>query len=277
MAKRESKDFYEVLDYYLEMIRNLHKRTYEYLSHKKASMNPVAFCEGGLWNGHLGLNDEIKPCLESATLSFGVTALNELQTLHNGKSLVEDNKFSLEVMKFINKRLQDFKSTDKLLYAVYGTPGETLLPLQAEQFKRKFGVIKGVSDREYLSNSFHCHVSEDITPAQKQDIESEFWDLFNGGHIQYVKYPNGYNKNAIRKLVRRAMDYGFYEGVNLDICECTNCGHSTSEHFEICPNCGSTDITEINRVCGYLGYSKIKGNSRMNDGKLAEIIDRKSM
>ena len=96
-AKQENKDFYEVLDYYLNLIRKLHIRTYEYLGEMKASTNPLAYCEGGFYGGNLGLHDKIKPLLKSATASFGITAFNELQQLHNKKSLVEDGAFALEV------------------------------------------------------------------------------------------------------------------------------------------------------------------------------------
>lgn len=86
-AKQESRDFYEVLDYYLNLIRELHRRTYDYLGEMKASTNPLAYCEGGFLGGHLGLHDKIKPLLASATASFGITALNELQQLHNKNPL----------------------------------------------------------------------------------------------------------------------------------------------------------------------------------------------
>ena len=119
-ARSESKDFYEVLDYYLEMIRNLHKRTIDYLGEMKASTNPVAYCEGGFYGGHLKPNDKIKPILKSCTISFGITALNELQELYNQKSLVEDGEFALEVMRYINKRVKQFKEEDNILYAIYG-------------------------------------------------------------------------------------------------------------------------------------------------------------
>ena len=89
-ARQESKDFYEVLDYYLELIRQLHIRTYDYLGELKASTNPLAYCEGGFYGGNLKLYDKIEPLLKSATASFGITALNELQQLYNKKSLVED-------------------------------------------------------------------------------------------------------------------------------------------------------------------------------------------
>ena len=275
-ARKESRDFYEVLDYYLELIRRLHIRTYAYLGEMRASTNPLAYCEGGFYGGHLKLTDKIKPVLKTATASFGITALNELQMLYNGKSLVEDGAFALEVMEHINKRVDEFKEEDGNLYAIYGTPAENLCGLQIRQFREQYGIIEGVSDRPYVSNSFHCHVSEDITPIQKQDLENRFWNLSNGGKIQYVKYPIGYNTLAIKSLIRRAMDMGFYEGVNLSLSYCDDCGHEELQ-MDVCPKCGSKNLTKIDRMNGYLSYSRVHGDTRLNAAKMAEIADRKSM
>lgn len=173
-AREEDKDFYEVLDYYLEMIRGLHLRTYEFLGNKRASISPLTYCEGGFYGGHLQPNDKIAPVLKSATASFGITGLNELNVLYNGKTITEDGQFPLEVMEYINKKVEEFKKKDGRLYAIYGTPAESLCGLQIEQFRAKYGIIEGVSSRAYTTNSFHCWVGEDIDPIQKQDIEYKF-------------------------------------------------------------------------------------------------------
>ena len=275
-ARKESTDFYEVLDYYLNLIRQLHIRTYAYLGEMRASTNPLAYCEGGFLGGHLKLGDKIKPLLKSATASFGITALNELQELYNGKSLVEDGQFAQEVLEHINQKVIEFKEADGNLYAIYGTPAENLCGLQVKQFRKKYGIVEGVSDREYVSNSFHCHVAEDITPIEKQDLEERFWNLSNGGKIQYVKYPIDYNMEAVKTLIRRAMDMGFYEGVNLSLAYCDDCGHEELEMDE-CPVCGSRNLTKIDRMNGYLSYSRVHGDTRLNDAKMAEIAERKSM
>lgn len=275
-SKQENIDFYEVLNYYLEMIRNLHKRTYEYLGEKTASTNPLGFTQGGFLNGNLKPEEKIRPLLKPMTMSFGITALNELQQLYNGKSLVEDGNFAIEVMKYINDYVNRIKSEDDILYAVYGTPAESLAGLQVEQFRKKYGIVKGVSDREYVSNSFHCGVWEDITPIQKQDLENRFWDYFNGGKIQYCRYPVPYNFEAQKTIVKRAMDLGFYEGCNLALSYCNNCGYEQLE-METCPKCNSEDITQIDRMNGYIGYTKIHGKSRYNKAKVVEIKERKSM
>ena len=275
-AQRESRDFYEVLDYYLEMIRSIHKRTYDYIGEMKASTNPLAYCEGGFLNGYLKPDEKIRSILKPMTLSFGITALNELQELYNKKSLVEDGKFAVDVMKYINKKITQFKHEDGLLYAIYGTPAESLCGLQVEQFRKMYGIVPGVSDREYVSNSFHCGVWEDITPIQKQDLENRFWDLFNGGKIQYVRYPINYNREAVVTLVRRAMSLGYYEGVNLSLAYCDDCGHEELE-MDVCPVCGSKNLTKIDRMNGYLSYSRVHGDTRLNKAKMVEIAERKSM
>ena len=275
-AQRESRDFYEVLDYYLEMIRSIHKRTYDYIGEMKASTNPLAYCEGGFLNGYLKPDEKIRSILKPMTLSFGITALNELQELYNKKSLVEDGKFAVDVMKYINKKITQFKHEDGLLYAIYGTPAESLCGLQVEQFRKIYGIVKGVSDREYVSNSFHCHVTEDITPIQKQDLENRFWNLFNGGKIQYVRYPINYNREAVVTLIRRAMKMGYYEGVNLALSYCEHCGYEEL-NMDMCPKCGSEDITKIDRMNGYIGYTRVHGDTRYNKAKMAEIAERRSM
>lgn len=275
-ARQESKDFYEVLDYYLEMIRELHKRTYDFLGEKTASTNPLGYMQGGFLGGHLKADEKIRPLLAPMTMSFGITALNELQELYNGKSIAEDGEFALEVMEHINEYVNRIKKEDNILYAIYGTPAESLCGLQVEQFRKKYGIINGVSDREYVSNSFHCGVWEDITPIQKQDLEGRFWNLFNGGKIQYCRYPVSYNREAQKELVRRAMKLGYYEGCNLELSYCEHCGYEQLE-MDVCPKCGSDEVTQISRMNGYIGYTKIHGKSRYNKAKVAEIKERKSM
>ena len=275
-AREEGRDFHEVLDEYLEMIRQLHIRTYEYLGEMRASTNPLAYCEGGFYGGHLQPGEKIGKILKPMTASFGITALNELQELYNGKSIAEDGQFALETLRYINDKVNQFKKEDGWLYAIYGTPAESLCGLQVEQFRKKYGIIEKVSDRPYVSNSFHCHVTEDLTPIEKQDLEGRFWELCNGGKIQYVRYPIDYNIEAIKSLIRRAMELGFYEGVNLSLAYCDDCGHQELE-MDVCPKCGSSNLTKIDRMNGYLSYSRVHGDTRLNAAKMAEIAERKSM
>ena len=277
-AKDEGKDFYEVLDYYLELVRRLSQKTIEFLSHKKAGINPLGFCEGGFIGGNKDPEDELGiEFLKPMTISFGVIALNEASVLATGKSIAEDDTWAFEVMQYINKYVDRIKEEDDTLYAIYGVPGETAVCALRDCFVKKYGVIKGVSDKQYFTNSFHCAVYEDITPIHKQDSEYRCFHLTNGGNIQYCRYPICYNKDAIRTLVKRAMEKGFYEGVNLELNYCLDCGHQWVEG-DVCPKCGTDNIVQIQRMNGYLGYSKIgKDKSYFHEGKMAEFKDRISM
>lgn len=119
-SKVDKTNFYDELDYYLEMIRGIHKRTYEYLGGLKASTNPLGFCEGGFLGGNLCHNDNISSILPAMTASFGITALDEFEHLSNGCSLFENGEASLDVMKYINDKVEQFKKEDGWLYAIYG-------------------------------------------------------------------------------------------------------------------------------------------------------------
>lgn len=278
-SKTEGTDPFDVLDYYLGITREIHKKTKEYLGNFKASSNPMAFTQGGLINGFLKPNDKIAPCLESATASFGYIGLNELNRLYNGKSIYEDGEFPLRILSYMNDKVNEFKEEDKILFSLYGTPSESYCGLSVELFRKKFGVIENVSDRDYFTNSFHCHVSEDINPIEKMESESRFWDKTPGGRIQYVRIPNGYNYEAMKSLVRTAMKMGFYFGLNRPLGYCMDCGYEfTNDSDGGCPHCHSENVVTLQRVCGYLGFSRsTSGVSRMNNAKMSEVHDRKSM
>ncbi|MGL4947777.1 MAG: anaerobic ribonucleoside-triphosphate reductase [Mycoplasma sp.] len=276
-AKEEQRDFFEILDYYLKMIRQIHIKTYQHISKMRASSNPLGYMQGGFYGGNLGANDQIRPIIRTFTASFGVTALNELQQLANHHSILVDKEFAMKTMKYIDKRINEFKESDGYLYAIYGTPAESLCGTQLEQFRELYGEIKNVSDRNYFTNSFHCHVSEEIDPFTKQDNELELFKRFMGGHIQYTRISDPDNTEALINIIRRGMDLGFYSGVNFDACQCEICNEKGIDFKGACPKCGSENYTEFNRTCGYLGYSKIQGNTTFNDAKMAEIRDRKSM
>ncbi len=265
---------------YVDMIRDIHVRTYDYIGKQKAGSNPLMFCEGGFYGGNLKPTDIIEPIVkELFTASFGITSLNELSILATGKSLKEDNSFAIKTIELIQDRINFWKEKDGYLYSLYATPAESLCKVQAEQFRRKYGIIEGVSDKEFMTNSFHLHVSEDVTQIEKQDGELDLFHMHTGGHIQYVKILNESNLEATKKLIERGVyKYGFYQGVNINSCTCEKCGYQWNGKLnENCPECGSDDVTELNRICGYLGTSRKKGDWSLNDGKRAEVEARVSM
>lgn len=274
VAKNENKNFFNVLSDRMEVIREFFKKRYDIIRHTKACTNPMAFMQGGFYKGNLKADDEIGDLVNYMTASFGVTALNELNILATGKTLYQDPWYALNVLKYINDKVEKFKKEDGYLYAVYGTPAENLCGVQAKQYAdytgdHQFG--------EYFTNSFHMHVSEPITPFEKQDAEYKMFHMCNGGHIQYVRVTNPENLQALKALIIRGMDKGFYQGINFDSAYCENCGKHSTNVMNKCPHCGSTNLSVISRVCGYLGYTKANGSTRMNDAKLAEIKDRVSM
>lgn len=274
VAENENKNFFEVLSDRMEVIREFLKKRYDALKHTKACTNPMCFTQGGLHNGFLNPDDEIGDLVNYMTASFGITALNELSILATGKTLKEDSYFATVVVDFINDKIEEFKEEDGYLYALYGTPAESLCGTQARQYREYTGDNQF---GDYFTNSFHLHVSEDITPIEKQDKEYELFHKCNGGHIQYVRVDNPSNVVAVRNLIKRGMSMGFYQGVNFDAAYCEDCGKHSTNVGNTCPHCGSHNLSVISRVCGYLGYSNVNGKTRMNDAKMAEIADRVSM
>ena len=287
-SKVENKDFFEVFDYYLEMIRGIHRRTIKYLKDKmKGASNPLAFMEGGFDDGYVGPNEPVDAVFKHSTISYGYGGLSELQKLYNGKDYVEDHSFALQVMKHFNEVINRFKEEDHILYAIYGTPGESWLPKACEQFIAKYGNIKGITDKGFFSNSFHVHVDADITPIEKMELENEFFPYSKGGAICHVKIPAIGDEmlEGVKTLIRHAMALGNYQSINHAQNRCTDCGHHwcgddslpDDENYR-CPKCGSLNTIGIRRMCGYLGYSKtLLGPSKFNDGKNKEFKLRKNM
>lgn len=276
-AKKEDKDYFEVLDYYLEMTRKIHKRTIEFLSHKKAGINPLGFCQGGFYGGHLDPDQELgMDFLKPMTISFGIIGLNEASVLMTGKPIHKDNTWAINVLKHINEYVDRIKKEDGILYAIYGTPGESLVATQVKQFRKKYGIIRGVSDKDYVTNSFHCPVYADITPIEKQDAEYPMFHLVNGGQIGYARMRSNYNFQAFKDITRRAMKMGFYWGNNQQLNYCEDCGYEFSDSDK-CVKCNSEHITRITRMNGYLSYESIRGKTMYSDTKLKEFKDRISM
>lgn len=254
---RDGEDFFKTLDYYMELGRGIGKRTAQYLYKLKASCDPLCFMEGGFDGGTLGPDDKIEPVLKKSTITFGYGGLHELTKLALKKSLSEDNSFAIETMKHINENIERYKKEDHLIWALYGTPGESWLPLACEQFIKEFGKVKGVTDKGFFTNSFHMCVDEDITPIEKIEKEAVFFPLSKGGCINHVRIPSiapEMNK-AIKDQIRYAMSLGLYHSVNHAQNRCTDCGYHwvgddslPYEENYTCPKCGSMNTIGIRRM-----------------------------
>lgn len=286
-SKKEGTDFFETLDYYLELIRGIGKKTFNYLAKMKASMSPLVFMEGGFDGGTLGPDDYIEPVIRKSTISFGYGGLHELTMLATGKRLSEDQSFAIETMKHINEKVNEYKKKDGLLWAIYGIPGESALSVLCEKFVKKYGKVKGITDDGFFSNSFHLHVTDDVTPIDKITVESQFFPLSVGGCICHVKIPSISKEMdaGVKGIIRYAMSLGMYQSVNHAQNRCTDCGNhwigddslSDDENY-CCPKCGSHNVVGIRRMNGYLGYSRtLSGKTKFNEGKEKEFKVRVNM
>ena len=176
--------FYKLLDKNLEIVRNFLKRRYEVLKDTVCSTNPLAFTQGGLYKGFKRPDEKIGDLVQYMTASFGITALNELTEYAYGHGIYQSNVFAKEVVEHIYNKVQSYKQEDGYLYALYGTPAESLGGKQAEQLRKYLDDIgeheKAYNVPLYFSNSFHCHVSEEINPFQKQDAEFDLFHMIEG-------------------------------------------------------------------------------------------------
>jgi len=217
----------------------------------------------------------IVSALKHGTLTIGLLGMNETShALLGCDHFVDEGKeLTDRVVNLYVETCKMYKEKYKLNFAVYFTPAENLCHTALKNFRKRYGVIPGVSDREYFTNSIHVPVWKEMDPFQKIDIESQWANKGNGGTITYVELPSTTKNNidALETLVNYAMDKDIpYFAVNLPLDCCESCGYQ-DEIGEKCPKCGSTNITRLRRVTGYL-----TGNytTAFNKGKIAETDDR---
>ena len=272
LANGDEAKFYEMLDHYIDMVWDIHLYTYEAVSKSKGSSNPLFYCEGGAWKS-VGYDEEIRPVVEGFTASLGYIGLEELSwALYNGK--LEDNleKCTAIVQHMWDKAMEAKKKTGKL-FTLYATPAESLIERFQNHNRKEFGIIKGFTDKAYMSNSFHQHVTLEHNPAKKMMLEKPMFDITQGGRIMYCEYPYNVDAKGLKQSIDFGMKLGAYKGVNIDSSTCNDCGHQ-GEILNNCPICNSSNITSVNRCCGYLSYSQVQENTRYNKAKVAEIKDR---
>lgn len=264
--------FYRLIQTYSNMIFDIHLDYYEKVGKQKGSSNPLLFCEGGSWKS-VGYNDPIAPILEASTASLGYVGIEETSQALFGLSIVDNKEFALELVKFLKTLTEEASEKHNKLFALYSTPAESLIYKFQTLNRKQYGVIKNVTDREYMTNSFHVHVSHDISIPEKILFESDFHKLATGGRISYNEFKFNAPNALLKQSVDFAMKQGLYYGVNMISATCGDCGYQ-GDFDDKCPSCSSEDITSISRCCGYLSYGKVKGDTRYNIGKQAEIKDR---
>lgn len=273
MSDGDKVEYFSLIKKYFDIAIDKHLYKFNKLKHKKASSNPLFFCEGGC---HMKLKptDTIEEAIKTFTWSIGYIGLDEVTRYFTHKGIHEDTSIGVDTLNYISELIEEAKEKHQLLFALYSTPSESLCYRFLLADKDKFGVVEGVTDKEYYTNSFHVWVKEKVQALDKQDIEKQMFDIAKGGRIVYNEFPHTHNKKAVNQCIDYAMKQGLYYGVNLQLDTCLDCGHKGEFPNHICTNCGSDNILSINRVCGYLGYSVINNETRFNQGKLSEVLDR---
>jgi ribonucleoside-triphosphate reductase len=222
----------------------------------------------------LSADDCIEPILKQGTWGIGFIGLAEtlvaLTGKHHGQS-EEARELGYKIITFLRETLDRLTEETKLNWSAYATPAEGLSGKFIKQDQKMFGIVPGVTDKEYYTNSYHIPVGCPISIKDKVDIEAPYHKLCNGGHISYLEVDDNPTGEDIMSIV----NYGFkntnigYVGVNFHIRYCRCCGESLHSNESKCPKCGSNDIQGISRVTGYLSLDE-----RFGAGKYYERKDR---
>ncbi|MCL4514354.1 MAG: anaerobic ribonucleoside-triphosphate reductase [Firmicutes bacterium] len=223
---------------------------------------------------HLGPQDPIEDAIKHGTLSIGFVGLAEALKSLTGAHHAEDpaaQQLGLEIIGFIRAQVDALANRYDLNYTLLATPAEQAAGRFALADRKRFGIISGVTDKEYYTNSYHVPVGYPVTMFDKMRLEGSYHKLANAGHISYVEFPSPPqdNQEAVEAVLRHmaASDVG-YAGINFPIDECRGCGY-TGVIDDACPKCGSVSIRRVRRITGYLSTV-----DRFNDSKQAELRDR---
>ena len=270
-------EFFHKLDRTLEIAaRQLNER---FNFQKTALKKQFPLLMGALWldSEKLGENDTIEPVINHGTLGIGFIGLAETLIALTGKhhgECPESQELGLRIVTFMRSKVNEFCETYKHNYSVLATPAEGLAGRFTRFDKKKFGVIPGITDKEYYTNSNHVPVYYKCTPKHKAEIEGPYHALTGGGHIFYVEIDGDatHNPEAIMKIVDLMDKYDIgYCSVNHNRNRCLDCGYENAKHnMKKCPHCGGEKIDQLQRITGYL----VGTTNRWNSGKLAELRDR---
>ena len=270
-AGGDVKKFYELVDYYSDMVFKIHLNAYERIGKSKGSSNPLFWCEGGAWMS-VGYDEPIAPILEGFTASLGFIGLEETCQALFQKPLKDCIEFGEELVQYLWDLTIQYKEKYGKLFTLYATPAESLIERFQLINREKYGVIEHVTNRGYMTNSFHQGVWQKLIAPEKMLLEKGMHDISQGGRITYCEWPYNVDLTTLEQNINFAMKLGLYHGINIESSTCLDCGERGE--FEVCPTCHSTSVTSVNRCCGYLSFSKVKGDSRYNTGKREEIRDR---
>jgi len=282
-SKGNMDRFWEIFDERMELCHKGLQCRHERLTGTLSDVSPILWQHGAL--ARLKPGETIDELLHGgySTISLGFAGLWETVYALNGKKLTEPEgkALGIEILKKLNEYTKKWKEAENIDYSLYGTPLESTTYKFAKCLQKRFGIIKGVTDKNYITNSYHVHVTEPIDAFSKLAIESEFQALSPGGAISYVEVPNMQNNlDAVLDVMKFIYNNIMYAELNTKSDFCMNCGFDGEIVIEKdadgkliwkCPNCGNKDQSKMNvarRTCGYIG------SQFWNQGRTQEIKDR---
>jgi len=278
-ADKNVEVFWKLFEDRLELCHKALKLRHERLAKAKSDVAPILWQNGAL--ARLQKGESIHELLHGgySTISLGYAGLYECVKFMTGFSHTDKTgkKFGLEIMQKMNDKCKEWKELENVDYSVYGTPIESTTYKFAKCLKKRFGEIEGITDKNYITNSYHVPVFEEIDAFSKLKLESEFQRLSPGGAISYVEAPNLQNNlDVVIKLIQFIYDNTIYAELNTKSDYCQKCGFDgeilIDEKYDwYCPNCGNKDHNTLNvarRTCGYIG------TNFWNKGRTQEIKER---
>lgn len=286
-SKGDPDEFWEIFDYRMEnYIRKALQIRHQTLLGTKSDVAPILWQHGAI--ARLKPGETIDELLYDgySTISIGFAGLYETVKFMTGKSHTDDSakEFAKEIMDFMNYKADLWKDEESIGYSVYSTPLESTTEKLSKSLKRRHGIIEGVTDKDYITNSYHVPVFEEIDAFTKLDKESVFQELSPGGNISYIEVPNMQgNIPAIISLIQYMYETNLYAEINTKIDHCMECGYDgeiqmvkneEGKRIWECPNCGNKNqktMHVLRRLCGYLGEVAKNG---ANQGRLGDIEDR---
>ena len=277
---KDMEKFWKLFDERLELCHKALKIRHERLSKATSDVAPILWQHGAL--ARLKKGESIHPLLHGgySTLSLGYAGLYECVKYMTGHSHTDNGvgkEFGLKVMQKLNDKCKEWKEQEDIDYSVYGTPIESTTYKFSKCLRKRFGKIKGITDRDYITNSYHVPVFEEIDAFSKLKLESEFQQLSPGGAISYVETPNLQdNLEVVLQIIKFIYNNIMYAELNTKSDYCQKCGYDgeilIDENLEwYCPNCGNRDHDTLNvarRTCGYIG------SNFWNKGRTQEIKER---
>lgn len=282
-SNRDEKLFWQLFEERAELCHKALRVRHERLLGTLSDVAPILWQDGAF--ARLGVHEPIDKLLYGgySTISLGYAGLYECVKYMTGKSHsdnAEGQEFGLKVMQALNDKCNQWKKAENIDYSVYGSPIESTTYKFAKCLKKRFGTIKDITDHDYITNSYHVNVREQIDPFTKLDIESVFQKLSPGGAVSYVESCDmTKNLDALLSIIRHIYDTMVYAEINTKSDYCQKCGYDgeikiidSAGNLEWqCPNCGNKDKSTMNvtrRTCGYLG------TNFWNQGRTQEIKER---